>query len=143
MAAGKSPYDLDPNPGEPAPLRVCVVNDDSAVRVSLKFVLQAAGFEVRAYASGRGLLASPSLRVAHGFVLDHKPRGVDGLDLARRLRALGLNAPIVLTTGLRSGALENILAAVEPVIPAPRVDEEIIARFVRMIEGKSDLRNTT
>jgi two-component system, LuxR family, response regulator FixJ len=142
MAAANPLYDLDPTPGAAA-RRVCVVNDDAAVRVSLKFVFQAAGFVVSAYASGRGLLASSALRVADGFVLDHKPRGADGLELARRLRGLGLGAPIVLITGFRSGPLETFASAVERVIPAARVDEEIIAQLIRMIEEPRDLRNNT
>ncbi len=93
--------------------KACVVNDDEAVLGSLKFVLETAGFEVRGYASGRGLLASPSLRAADCFVLDHKPRGKDGLRLARRLRAIGLNAPIVLTTGFRCGVLETYAGSID------------------------------
>ncbi len=142
MAVANPIYDLDPSQGAAA-RRVCVVNDDAAVRVSLKFVFQAAGFEVGAFATGRGLLSSPLLRAADGFVLDHKPRGADGLALARRLRALGLSAPILLTTGIRCGVLETFAGAVERVITAPRVDEEIIARLFVMIEETRGLRNST
>jgi two-component system response regulator FixJ len=133
MSAASPLYDLDAAPGA-ARLRLCVVNEDAAVLGSLKFVFQAAGFQVSSYPSGAQLLASSSLSGADGFVLDHRPRGVDGLDLARRLRALGLRAPILLTTGIRCGPLEAFASAVERVIPAPRVDEESLDRFVRMIE---------
>jgi two-component system, LuxR family, response regulator FixJ len=143
MAAANPLLNLDPTPGAATPSRICVVNDDAAVLVSLKFVFEAAGFAVRGFASGRGLLASPAIRLADGFVLDHKPRGVDGLKLARRLRALGLKAPIVLTTGLRFGAQESLAAAIEPMIAAARVDEEIIERLTRMIEETRDIRKTT
>jgi CheY-like chemotaxis protein len=133
MSAACPFYDTDVAPGA-ARLRLCVVNDDAAVLGSLTFVFQTAGFDVSPYASGAELLASSSLRGADGFVLDHRPRSVDGLDLARRLRALGLRAPILLTTGIRCGALETFAGAVERVIPAPRVDEESLGRFLAMIE---------
>lgn len=113
--------------------KACVVYDDAAVLVSLKFLLQAAGFKVRAFEHGRMLLASPWLRIADCFVLDHRPRGQDGLGLAKRLRALGHVAPIVLTTGFRCGELESYAGAVENVIAASRVDEELIRRLQIMI----------
>jgi FixJ family two-component response regulator len=143
MAAANPLFNLDPTPGAATPSRICVVNDDAAVLVSLKFVFEAAGFVVRGFASGRGLLASPAIRHADGFVLDHKPRGPDGLKLARRLRGMGLKAPIVLTTGLRFGAPESLSAAIEPVIATPRVDEDIIEWLMRMITQAREIRKTT
>lgn len=142
----------DPFPSGPSLARIraprpkaCVVNDDAAVLVSLKFLLKTAGFNVRAFPDGRGLLASPWLRAADCFVLDHRPRGQDGLRLARRLRALGLDAPIVLTTGFRCGVLETYAGAVERVIAASRVDDELIRRLLAMTAqaGVAGLRETT
>ena len=124
--------------------RVCAVNDDDAVLVSLKFLFGTAGFEVRAFANGRGLLASTALRRANCFVLDHKPRSRDGLELARKLRSLGLGAPIVLTTGFRCIALESLACGADQVIVTPRVDEDLIQRLVRGIEEqRADLRIPT
>jgi len=113
--------------------KACVVNDDAAVLVSLKFLLKAAGFNVRAFVNGRALLASPWLPIADCFVLDHRPRSQDGLRLAKRLRALRLAAPIVLTTGFRCGALETYASAIENVIAASGVDEELIQELQIMI----------
>lgn len=125
--------------------RVCVVDDDGAVLVSLKFLFTAADFEVRAFASGRGLLASPALRVADGFVLDNRPRGLEGLALAQRLRKLGVAAPIVVTTGFRNSALESAAGGVAGLIVAPRVDEALIGDLLRLIEEMRGvgLRKTT
>lgn len=117
-----------------APPKVCLVNDDDAVLVSLKFLFQSAGFVTRAYASGKSLLASALARRADCFVLDHKPRGLDGLNLARRLRNRGIGAPIVLTTGFRCGALETVVGAFDQVIATPRVDEDLIQHLLVSIE---------
>ena len=122
--------------GSRARPRVGVVNDDDAVLVSLKFLFQAAGFEVRAYANGRSLIASSALRRADCFVLDHKPRGADGLQLARQLRGMGFNAPIVLTTGFRCGALETVASSVDRVIATPRVDEALIQQLLGAIDER-------
>jgi FixJ family two-component response regulator len=142
MAAAIPHLDLAPRPqggGLQKRPRVCVVNDDGAVLISLKFLLATAGFEVRAFASGRGLLASPAMRRAQVFVLDHRPRGPDALDLARRLRRLGLSAPIVLTTGFRCGVLETVAGAFEPIYVTPRVDEALIQDLLQRVD---DLRET-
>ena len=134
--AAANPLPLDPSVDRavvaPRP-KACVVNDDAAVLVSLKFLLKTAGFNVRAFGHGRALLASPWLRIADCFVLDHRPRSQDGLRLAKRLRALGLAAPIVLTTGFRCGVLETYAGAVENVIAASGVDEGLIQQLQLMI----------
>jgi len=126
-------------------LKACVVNDDAAVLVSLKFLLKTADFNVRVFASGRGLLASSWLRAADCFVLDHRPRDKDGLRLAKRLRALGLVAPIVLTTGFRCGVLETYAGAVEKVIAVSRIDDDLILGLRAMIAQahNADLREST
>ena len=119
----------------------CVVNEDAAVLKSLKFLLKTSGFHVRGFASGRGLLASPWPRAADCFVLDHRLRGQDGLRLARRLRALGVAAPIVLTTGFRCGVLETYAGAVEQVIAVPQLDEDLI-RWLLAAIAQAGLRRT-
>ena len=123
---------------------VYIIDDDDALRESLAFLLRSALFEVRAFANGKGLLASTALRRADCFVLDHKPRGCDGLDLARKLRSLRLSAPIVLTTGFRCIALESLAGGADQVIVTPRVDEDLIQRLVRGIEEqRAGLRIST
>ena len=123
-----------PRDGAALPPKVCLVHDDDAVLGSLKFLFQSAGFVTRAYASGRSLLASAIARQADCFVFDHKPRGLDGLHLARRLRNLGVGAPIVLTTGFRCGALESLVGTVDRVIATPRVDEDLIQQLLAAVE---------
>jgi two-component system response regulator FixJ len=122
--------------------RARVLNDDPAVLVSLRFLFQSAGFSARGYGSGASLLASPLTGSADCFVLDHKPRGPDGLDLARKLRQLGLRAPIVLTTGFRCAALEARAGALDQVFAAPRVDEAMIQHLTGLIP-KGRLRKST
>jgi len=127
--------------------KVFVASDDSDVLASLKFVLGAAGFEVRTYSSGSALVASRSKRDADCFILPHKMRGMDGLELARRLRAAKVTAPIVLMTGFPGVGLEAAAnaAGIGRVFLTPHVDEELIRSVTLAIgerRGRSRLRES-
>ena len=92
-----------------------VVDDDEAVRDSLRFLLDAAGLAVRTHASAEALLsAEPTVP---GCVLtDVRMPGMDGLELLRRLRAAAITVPVLVMTGhadvpmalraLKAGALD-------------------------------------
>ena len=131
--------------GRIAKPKVFVTSDDADVLASLKFVLGAAGFEVRTFLTGPALLASRSKRDADCFILPHKMRGMDGLELARRLRGAKITAPIVLMTGFPGVGLEAAAnaAGVGRVSLTPHVDEELIRSVTLAIgerRGRSNLR---
>ncbi len=79
--------------------QVHVVDDDPAVRDSLSFLLESAGFVVRTYASAAEFLTeAPRLR--EGCVLtDVRMPDIDGLTLQRRLAELGNRVPVIVMTG--------------------------------------------
>src|SRR5262245_34437448 len=60
---------------------VIVVDDDPAIRSSLKFSLEVEGFAVRTFACGTELLDSSDARLGQCFVIDQKMAGMTGLDL--------------------------------------------------------------
>ena len=75
---------------------VFVVDDDPAVRNSLKFSLELEGFAVRLYADGAELLADSHLPACGCLVIDQMMPGKSGLDVVEILRTRGISNPAVL-----------------------------------------------
>ena len=80
---------------------VAVVDDDLAVRDSLRYLLEVIGYDVEIFASAAEFLQA-NVRDFACLILDHHMPNMTGLELARRLRADGAVIPILLTTGLPS-----------------------------------------
>lgn len=78
---------------------VHVVDDDPAMRDSLAFLLETAGFAVRLYESGTALLERLATLVSGCVLTDIRMPGLDGLDLIRHLRETGNTVPVVVMTG--------------------------------------------
>ncbi|MGH1570308.1 response regulator FixJ [Methylobacterium sp. P31] len=76
-----------------------VVDDDSALRDSLGFLLDTAGFEVALYKTGTDLLDRLAKPARDGILTDIRMPGIDGLGLLRRLRADSHTLPVVMMTG--------------------------------------------
>ena len=95
---------------------VFVVDDDAAMRDSLKDLIRSVGLRVELYASAQDFLRSERPDVPGCLVLDVRMPGLSGLDLQRRLTEAGVSMPIIFISGhgdvpmtvraLKAGALE-------------------------------------
>jgi FixJ family two-component response regulator len=87
---------------------VVVIDDDLAVRNSLKFALEIEGFAVHCYATGPELLqANEDFSRCSCLVVDQKMPEMSGLDLIAHLRAQKVAAPALLITSHPSTALRD------------------------------------
>lgn len=84
-------------------LRVLVVDDDRAVRESLKFALELEGLAVATHGSGSELLSE--VPNADCLVLDYKMPGMDGLAVLETLAARNLRLPTILITAPLTDAI--------------------------------------
>jgi FixJ family two-component response regulator len=85
--------------GSPAGL-VYVVDDDEAVRDSMRWLLEANGFEVRCFESAEAFLATDALREPVGcLVLDVRMPGLSGLALQDEMLRRGSSMPVIVVTG--------------------------------------------
>ena len=86
---------------------VIVIDDDLAVRNSLRFSLQIEGFSVRAYASGAELLDGAELPRRGCLVVDYFLPAMNGLDVLRALRERKVTLPALLVTSHPSEAVRK------------------------------------
>lgn len=85
---------------------IVLVEDDENVRRSLTLLLRARGFTVEVYRNAMELLTNRSMPRADCYLIDYKMPRMDGLDLIKRLRELGVVAPALMITGFFSNTLK-------------------------------------
>ena len=121
---------------------VLVVEDDDSLRPALERLLNAAGFQILAYASAEALLADATAGDAACVVCDLKLPGMSGFDLLAARRTPGGRPPVILITAYDAPGLSEeaarrgaaaylakpfrgtaLLEAIEAVIEPARLDE--------------------
>ncbi len=78
---------------------VFVVDDDASVRDSIRVLLKANGLASEGYASAESFLQGYQAPRPGCLILDIRLGGMDGLELQRRLGAMGCQLPIIFLTG--------------------------------------------
>ena len=78
---------------------VLVLDDDSAVRDSLKFSLGVEGFEVRTYSNADDLLNDERLLTSSCLIVDYHMPAMNGLEVVAKLRDRQGSMPAILITG--------------------------------------------
>jgi two-component system, LuxR family, response regulator TtrR len=78
---------------------VYIVDDDEAVRDSLRWLLEANNYRVRAFPSGESFLAEYDEKRPSVLIVDVRMPGMSGLELQEQLLARKSTMPIVFITG--------------------------------------------
>jgi two-component system response regulator FixJ len=108
---------------------VHVIDDDAEVRQSLAFLLSTVGLAVRVHASATAFLETLANVQDGCIVTDVRMPGVDGIELQRRLKSMGVALPVIVITGHGDIALavEAMKAGAVDFIEKPFEDEVLIA----------------
>jgi two-component system, LuxR family, response regulator FixJ len=114
---------------------VAIVDDDDAVRDSLRFWLEIVGHTVETFASAAEFLTADQRPIAC-LILDHHMPGMTGLELAERLRTDGSLIPILLVTGSPSPTIAARAAelGVNRVLEKPPGEEDVVT-FITAARG--------
>ena len=78
---------------------VYIVDDDEAIRDSLRWLLEAKGFRVETYPSAEQFLTAYRWDYPGCLILDVRMPGMSGLELYEKLTALNYCLPVVFVTG--------------------------------------------
>ena len=106
---------------------IAVIDDDTAVRNSLKFSLELDGFAVRTYADAAELLGSGNVTDLQCLIVDQDMPRMTGLELIAMLRAQGVNVPALLVSGNFTPAVtRQASVAGIPVIEKPFLGNGLI-----------------
>lgn len=110
---------IEPRPPGP-PIAVAIVDDDAAVRISLRRLCEALGWHASAYASGREFFEALDLdsTCPDCLLLDAQMPEMTGLEVQGRVRSRGLRVATLIITAddledraqyLAAGAAEILL----------------------------------
>jgi FixJ family two-component response regulator len=118
---------------------VLVVDDDLAVRESLKFALELEGLEVQACRGGGDLLVHPQLWRADCLILSHHMPVMGGFAVLARLKALDCHVPVILITDHATVALcrRAAMAGVRHIVEKPLLDSTLSDSIQEILRGTS------
>jgi two-component system, OmpR family, response regulator MprA len=122
----------------PPPPLVLVVEDDHRISAFLDRALVQAGYRVAVAPDGPAALAAADHNQPEVVVLDLMLPGLDGLEVARRLRAGG-GVPILMLTA-RDGVddrVQGLDAGADDYLVKPFALEELLARLRALLRGRA------
>ena len=125
-------------------MRILVVDDERAVRESLRRALELEGYEIELAEDGRqalSLLQEEEERAQpDALILDVLMPGVDGLEVCRRLRRSGNSVPVLMLTA--RDEVENRVAGLDAgaddYVTKPFALEELLARVRALLRRASN-----
>lgn len=114
---------------------ICIVDDDDAVRDSMKVMLESYGHNVRDFASARDFLDQSGFDACGCLVLDLHMPVMSGIELLETLRAKNIAVPAVMVTGQPDPQLASRLesAKLSSLLAKPVTDIELLDRIANAI----------
>jgi two-component system response regulator MprA len=129
-------------------MKILVVDDERAVRESLRRALELEGYQIELAADGSEalvrLLENGDLQ-PDAVILDVLMPGVDGLEVCRRLRRSGNSVPVLMLTA--RDEIENRVAGLDAgaddYVTKPFALEELVARVRALLRRATDSTDET
>lgn len=120
-------------------MRILVVDDDRAVRDSLRRSLAFNGYQVDLAEDGLAALEAVDAQRPDAMVLDVMMPRLDGLEVCRRLRSAGDALPILVLTARDavSDRVSGLDAGADDYLPKPFALEELLARLRALLRRRT------
>ncbi|MBT8039074.1 MAG: response regulator transcription factor [Xanthomonadales bacterium] len=120
----------------PVDTLVCIIDDDEAIRESLRLLLYAGDLRSVSYPSADAFLADQALQTIDCLLLDIRMPGTDGLELFRILKRRRFAAPVIFITG--HGDIPLAVSAIKQgafdFLTKPFMEGELLAKVRAAIE---------
>jgi len=119
-----------------------VIDDDDAVRGSLKLLLRSVKLPVIAYASAQEFLPKYSVDQPGCLIVDVRMPGMSGLELQEQLNLRGAMIPVIFITGHGdiSMAVEAMRHGAFDFLPKPFRDQDLLDRVQKALEKDASNR---
>lgn len=119
---------------------VHIVDDDPAIRKSLRWLIESIGLPVVLHPSAQAFLDAYDPSVPGCVVLDVRMPGMSGLDLQEKLRELELEIPVIIVTGYGDVpmAVRAMKAGAVDFIEKPVSDQVLLDHIQRAIAADLD-----
>ncbi len=107
---------------------VFVVDDDAAVRDSMRWLMDSVGLRVEAFDSSEAFLRAITPESSGCVVLDLRMPGLGGLDVHAQLRERGINLPVIVVSGHGDVpiAVRALKSGVADFVEKPFKDQELL-----------------
>lgn len=128
--------------------KILVVEDDPIIRQTVEYTLRRAGFEVRSAADGVAALDTAADYDPDLMLLDLMLPGIDGYEIAERVRTAGGEMAIIMVTALDTDAdkVRGLDVGADDYITKPFSTEELLARVranLRRVRARETLSEDT
>ena len=122
---------------------ILVVDDDPRITELLRRILAFEGYSVAIAATGNEALNRVLERPPDLIVLDIMLPGLNGLEIAQRLRAAGDNVPILMLTARDAVAdrVQGLETGADDYLVKPFAPEELVARVKALLRRSQEERH--
>ncbi len=112
-------------------MRILVVDDEPSVLAAVGRALEVERYDVEVAKDGAAALSAMSITRPDAVILDVMMPGVDGLEVCRRMRALGESTPVLMLTARDavSDRVAGLDAGADDYLVKPFALEELLARL--------------
>jgi len=116
---------------------VCIVDDDEAIRDSMRLLIESYGMGVREYPSATAYLNDMPASGSACLLLDLHMPGMSGLELLELLRRRRVDTPAIIITGRSDPTLAERIerAGVLALLHKPVGDDDLMAFIERAFAG--------
>jgi two-component system response regulator MprA len=122
-------------------MKILVVDDERAVRESLRRALELEGYEIELAGDGNeALYRLESSEEPDAMILDVLMPGVDGLEVCRRIRGTGSKLPVLMLTARTEveDRVAGLDAGADDYVTKPFALEELLARVRALLRRATD-----